>query len=109
MNGKATYQEQRTAELNEKLSGWYEVELETRWMVSNEKGNDYMVDKTFSGKTIATCGMEAYDKAVKSLRSMQYSFRHRGNIAYLQEWAAATSSGYTFKYLGIKTDDGYQG
>lgn len=98
-------QHRRLAELNEQKRGWYHVELELCLSVFNNHGNDYRTDKTFSGNVIANSGMDAYDKAVKDIRSA--GFTHRGNMAILESWAEPTSHGYEFLFLGVKTDDGY--
>lgn len=97
--------QRRLGELNEQKRGWYHVELELRLSVFNNHGNDYRTDMTFSGNVIADSGMDAYDKAVKSIHNE--GFTHRGNIAMLESWAESTSNGYEFLFLGVKTDDGY--
>ncbi|MCR5066182.1 MAG: hypothetical protein K6A67_10530 [Bacteroidales bacterium] len=97
--------QRRLVELNEQKRGWYHVELELRLSVFNNHGNDYRTDMTFSGNVIADSGMDAYDKAVKSIHNE--GFTHRGNIAMLESWAESTSNGYEFLFLGVKTDDGY--
>lgn len=93
------------AELNEQRRGWYHVELDLRLMVFNERGNDYRTEMTFSCNVIADSGMNAYNKAVNDIRND--TFTHRGNIAILESWAAPESIGYSFTFLGVKTDDGY--
>lgn len=95
----------RLAELTENKRGWYHVELDLRLSVFNNRGNDYHTDKTFSGDIIADSGMDAYNKAVKEVENEGFS--HRGNIAILESYAKATSSGYEFQFLGVKTDNGY--
>ena len=97
--------QRRLGELNEKKRGWYHVELELRLSVFNNHGNDYRTDMTFSGNVIADSGMDAYDKAVKSIHNE--GFTHRDNIAMLESWAESTSNGYEFLFLGVKTDEGY--
>ena len=97
--------QRRLGELNEQKRGWYHVELELRLSVFNNHGNDYRTDMTFSGNVIADSGMDAYDKAVKSIHNE--GFTHRGNIAMLESWAEPTSNSYEFLFLGVKTDDGY--
>ena len=97
--------QRRLGELNEQKRGWYHVELELRLSVFNNHGNDYRTDMTFSGNVIADSGIDAYDKAVKSIHNE--GFTHRGNIAMLESWAESTSNGYEFLFLGVKTDDGY--
>lgn len=97
--------QRRLAELNEQKRGWYHVELEIRLSVFNNHGNDYRTDKTFSGNVIANSGMDAYDKVVKDIKSD--GFTHRGNVAILESWADATSHGYDFLFLGMKTDEGF--
>ena len=49
--------------------------------------------------------MDAYNKAVNAIADE--GFTHRGNIAILESWADATSHGYDFLFLGVKTDEGY--
>ena len=95
----------RLAELNEQKRGWYHVELDIRLLVYNNHGNDYRTDKTFSGNVIAESGMDAYHKAVKDIKSD--GFTHRSNVTILESWADATSHGYEFLFLGMKTDEGF--
>ncbi len=97
--------QRRLAELNEQKRGWYHVELDLRLLVYNNHGNDYHTDMTFSGNVIADSGMDAYYKAVKDIKNE--GFTHRGNIATLESWAAPASHGYSFLFLGMKTDNGY--
>ena len=97
--------QRRLVELNEQKRGWYHVELDLCLSVFNNHGNDYRTGKTFSGNVIANSGMDAYDKAVKDIRSA--GFTHRGNMAILESWAEPTSHGYEFLFLGVKTDEGY--
>lgn len=97
--------ELRLKKLNEQKRGWYHVELELRLSVFNNHGNDYRADMTFSGNVIADSGMDAYDKAVKDVKND--TFTHRGNMAILESWADPESHGYSFQFLGVKTDEGY--
>lgn len=97
--------QRRLAELNEQKRGWYHVELDLRLSVFNNHGNDYRTDMTFSGNVIADSGMDAYDKAVKDVKND--TFTHRGNMAILESWADPESHGYSFQFLGVKTDEGY--
>lgn len=97
--------QRRLAELYEQKRGWYHVELDLRLSVFNNHGNDYRTDMTFSGNVIADSGMDAYDKAVKDIKND--GFTHRGNIAMLESWADPESHGFSFLFLGVKTDDGY--
>ena len=97
--------QRRLAELYEQRRGWYHVELDLRLSVFNNHGNDYRTDMTFSGNVIADSGMDAYDKAVKDIKND--GFTHRGNIAMLESWADPESHGYSFAFLGVKTDEGY--
>lgn len=97
--------QKRLAELNKQRKGWYHVELELCLSVFNNSGNDYRTDKIFSGNIIADSGMDAYNKAVNAIADE--GFTHRGNIAILESWADATSHGYDFLFLGVKTDEGY--
>ena len=97
--------QRRLAELYKQKRGWYHVELDLRLSVFNERGNDYRTDMTFSGNVIADSGMDAYDKAVKDIKND--TFTHRGNMAILESWADPESHGYSFQFLGVKTDDGY--
>ncbi len=101
----AAVKELRLRELNEQKRGWYHVELGLILSVFNNHGNDYRTDMTFSCNVIADSGMDAYTKAVKDIKNE--GFTHRGNIAILESWADATSHGYEFLFLGVKTDDGY--
>lgn len=105
MRQEEAAKQRRLAELNEQKRGWYHVELELRLSVFNNHGNDYRTDMTFSRNVIADSGIDAYDKAVKSIHNE--GFTHRGNIAMLESWAESTSNGYEFLFLGVKTDDGY--
>lgn len=97
--------QRRMAELYEQRRGWYHVELNLRLSVFNNHGNDYRTDMTFSGNVIADSGMDAYDKAVKDVKND--TFTHRGNMAVLESWAEPESHGYSFTFLGVKTDEGY--
>lgn len=99
--------QRKLAELNEQKRGWYHVELEIRLMVFANRGNDYFTNTTFTGNIIADSGIDAYNKAVKHVQDNPQELTHRGNIATLHAWAEPDSSGFSFTFLGVKTDDGY--
>lgn len=58
------------------------------------------VETTFSGKCIASSGMEAYNKAIEELRK-------DGEASLNAVFPGPTSHNYSFLFLGVKTDDGY--
>ena len=100
--------QKRLGELYEQRKGWYRVQLDIKLMVFNNHGNDYIADTTFEGDIIATCGADAYNKAVKHLcDGPEEVITYHGNISALQSWSDMTSYGYEFLFLGVKTDDGY--
>ena len=99
--------QRRMAELMEQKRGWYHVELELCLSVFNNRGNDYRTQKTFSGYVIADSGADAYNKAVAHIESHPDELEHHGNMAILETYAEATSHGYEFTFLGVKTDGGY--
>ena len=99
--------QRRLAELNVHRQGWYHTELDVRVMVFNNRGNDYFTDLTFSGKVIADSGMDAYDKAMKHVQDHPEELVHRGNIASLHCVAEPFESGFSYTFLGMKTDEGY--
>jgi len=98
----------RLAELSEVHRGWYNVQLDLRVMVFNTHGNDYFKDMTFTGKIIADSGIDAYNKTVKYIQDHPEELTHNGNMATLQTWSEAASDGFSYTFLGIKTDDGYK-
>lgn len=99
--------ELRLKNLNEQRRGWYHVELEICLQVFSNNGNDYRTKKTFSGNIIADSGADAYNKAVAHIESHPEEVEHNGNVAILETVAEATSHGYEFTFLGVKTDEGY--
>lgn len=100
--------QKRLGELYEQRKGWYRVQLDIKLMVFNNHGNDYIADTTFEGDIIATCGADAYNKAVKHLcDGPEEVITYHGNISSLQSWSDMTSYGYEFLFLGVKTDEGY--
>lgn len=100
--------QKRLGELYEQRKGWYRVQLDIKLMVFNNHGNDYIADTTFEGDIIATCGADAYNKAVKHLcDGPEEVVNYHGNMSSLQSWSDMTSYGYEFLFLGVKTDDGY--
>lgn len=87
----------RYAELSEKREGWYSVSLTyTRLGIRDMR----TIETTFSGKCIASSGMEAYQKAIKELEK-------DGEASLGAYFPEPTSGNYSFLFLGVKTDDGY--
>lgn len=99
--------ELRLKKMNEQKRGWYHAALNIRMMVFNERGNDYFADTTFEGNIIADSGMDAYSKAVKHVQDHPEELTHRGNMAVLHAWGEPDSNGFSFTFLGVKTDEGY--
>ena len=100
--------ELRLKKLNEQKRGWYHVELDLKLYVFANRGNDYFADTTFTGNIIADSGADAYDKAVAHIQGAPSEVvSYHGNVSSLHGWAEMTSSGYSFTFLGVKTDDGY--
>ena len=100
--------QRRLAELNEQKRGWYHVELDLKLYVFANRGNDYFADTTFTGNIIADSGADAYDKAVAHIQGAPSEVvNYHGNVSSLHGWADMTSSGYSFTFLGVKTDEGY--
>lgn len=92
------YLTKRYAELEEKREGWYSVSLTFQHM---KYPSMRMTETTFTGKCIASSGMEAYHKAVADIES-------RGELSMGAIFPEPTSEGgYSFLYLGVKTDEGY--
>lgn len=92
---KAQAREQkRLAELYEPRKGWYGVNLELSGDGITTHPNSC---KDFTGKVIADNGAEAYKKAVSECQAMAPGYSPAGML----------SSGYSFEFLGVKTDDGY--
>lgn len=107
MRQAEAYRQKRLGELSEQRRGWYHVALGLRLMVFAQRGNDYFADTTFEGDIIADSGMDAYQKAVKHVQDNPGELTHRGNMAVLHAWGDPDSSDYSFRFLGVKTDDGY--
>lgn len=100
--------ELRLKKLNEQKRGWYHVELDLKLYVFANRGNDYFADTTFTGNIIADSGADAYDKAVAHIQGAPSEVvSYHGNVSSLHGWAEMTSSGYSFTFLGVKTDEGY--
>ena len=98
----------RLKKLNEQKRGWYHVELDLKLYVSANRGNDYFADTTLTGNIIASSGADAYDKAVAYIQGAPSEVvNYHGNVSSLHAWADITSSGYSFTFLGVKTDEGY--
>lgn len=87
----------RYAELSEKREGWYSVSLTyTRLRMRDMR----TIETTFSGKCIASSGMEAYQKVIKELKN-------DGEASFGAYFPEPTSGNYSFLFLGVRTDDGY--
>lgn len=100
--------QRRLAELYEQKRGWYHVELDLKLYVFANRGNDYFADTTFTGNIIADSGADAYDKAVAHIQGAPSEVvSYHGNVSSLHGWADMTSSGFSFLFLGVKTDYGY--
>lgn len=99
--------QKRLAELNEQRRGWYYVELEIRMYLFADKGNDSMPYANYSCKMIADSGMDAYNKTVKYLHDHPEEIKHRRGMAVLKSVCDPTSGGYSFTFLGVKTDEGF--
>ena len=100
--------ELRLKKLNEQKRGWYHVELDLKLYVFANRGNDYFADTTFTGNIIADSGADAYDKAVAYIQGAPSEVvSYHGNVSSLHGWADMTSSGFSFLFLGVKTDEGY--
>lgn len=92
---KANEREQkRLAELYEPRKGWYSVTLELSGDGITTHPNSC---KDFTGKVIADNGAEAYKKAVSECQAMAPGYFPTDML----------SNGYSFEFLGVKTDDGY--
>lgn len=84
--------------LSEKREGWYSVTLTFQHL---KYPSMRMTETTFSGKCIASSGMDAYDKAIKDIEK-------HGELSMEAIFPAPTNdSCYSFFYLGTKTDEGY--
>ncbi|WP_036882179.1 hypothetical protein [Prevotella disiens] len=99
--------EERKIELNAIRKGWYHVELEIRINVLNKIGNDYVADKTFSGDIIAESGMDAYNKAVEYVKKSPSELCAITTTGILQDYSNPYDNGFSFIFLGVRTDDGY--
>lgn len=87
----------RHAELSEKREGWYSVSF----TYERARMRDLrMVETTFSGKCIASSGMEAYSKTIKEIEK-------DGVASFNAVYPLPTSANFSFLFLGVKTDDGY--
>lgn len=92
------YLTKRNAELSEQREGWYSVSLTFQHL---KYPSMRMTETTFTGKCIASSGMEAYNKAVEDIEK-------HGELSMGAVFPEPTSeSGYSFLYLGVKTDEGY--
>jgi len=87
----------RYTELSEERKGWYSVSLTYERMRMRDMRQ---VETTFSGKCIASSGMEAYHKTIEELRKY-------GEASLGANFPEPTSHYYRFLFLGVKTDDGY--
>ncbi len=87
-------EQKRLAELHNTRRGWYRVSLEL-------SGDGILAPihsgKDFTGEVIANNGADAYMKAVEECRNMAPEFAP----------ADMMGAGYSFEFLGVKTDDGY--
>lgn len=91
------YLTKRHAELSEKREGWYSVSLTYERMRMRDMR---MVETTFSGKCIASSGMEAYSKTIKEIEK-------DGVASFNAVYPLPTSANFSFLFLGVNTDDGY--
>lgn len=89
--------DRRYTELSEERKGWYSVSLTYERMRMRDMRT---IETTFSGKCIASSGMEAYHKAIEELRK-------DGEASFNAVFPEPTSHNYSFLFLGVKTDDGY--
>ena len=96
---------EREAELNVRRRGWYHVELTFSVYVYPRHGNDYLVDRTFSGEVLAGSGAEAYGKAVNEIENSPMTYH--GDTAMLFAIPGAWWGDFSFTFLGMRTDDGY--
>lgn len=84
------HNQKRLEELHQPRKGWYRVTLELT-------GDGVFNCKDFTGEVIAMNGADAYNKAVAECR----------NLAPEYEPADIMGSGYSFEFLGVKTDNGF--
>ena len=84
----------RLAELYQPRKGWYRVTLE---LSGNGITTSPHACKDFSGEVIADNGADAYNKAVSECQTMAPDYFP----------ADMLSIGYSFEFLGVKTDNGY--
>ncbi len=92
---KAKEREQkRLGELFKQKKGWYRVNLE---LTGDGVITSRFSCKDFTGEVIAVSGAEAYEKAIK-----ECEVEAPGYFA-----ADMMGRGYSFEFLGVKTDDGY--
>ena len=88
------HEQKRLAELYEPRKGWYRVNLE----LSGDGITTHPHScKDFTGEVIADNGATAYNKAVSECQRMAPGYFP----------ADMLSGGYSFEFLGVKTDDGY--
>jgi hypothetical protein len=97
-------EQKRLAELNLQRKGWYRVSLDCTYYGFRPSGNDSRLHLTFDGVTLASSGMDAYQKAVEEAKKV---VEHHGIVVSLESYAEPTELGYSFEFLGVKTDDGY--
>lgn len=84
--------------LYQQREGWYSVSLVYERM---RMDNMRTVETTFTGKCIAKSGIDAYDKALDSIRK-------DGEASFGATFPSPESeSCYSFLFLGTKTDGGY--
>ena len=101
------YVQKRLSELNEQKRGWYHASLEIRLYVFNNHGNDFIRDTEYNCDLIADSGMDAYGKVVEWVRKHPEEVVVNGNVACLQSFCEPTDMGFSFTFLGVKTDEGY--
>lgn len=87
----------REQELLEVKEGWYSVSLTYERMRMSDMR---MIETTFTGKSIAKSGYDAYNKAIADLEK-------DGEASFNAIYPDALSGDYRYLYLGVKTDDGY--
>ena len=96
---------EREAALSVRRRGWYHVEMTYTAYVFARHGNDHLTSLTFSGDVIAGSGIEAYNKAVSEI--LNNPMTYHGDATVVQAIPDASSDGFSFTFLGVRTDDGY--